>query len=185
MASIITKISKIASTLTEQSQSQRRLIFRLVKSIGVADEAMLYDLVPAADWILKRQIMATKLFLKDAIYVPTKQLAQGLQELSIALRAELMMICSEELRAVLTTTIGAGTKKFELIQSEIEQIQRNTRRLENIRLRESEILEAFIASLRNAVNGDPAIIDQIILAQAKALGIEPPVGIKTKAKTAA
>ncbi|MCX6123506.1 MAG: hypothetical protein NTV34_01960, partial [Proteobacteria bacterium] len=184
-ASIITKVTKIASTLSEQSHSQRRLIFRLVKSIGVSDEAMVYDLVPEADWDLKRQIMSTKLFLKDAIYVPIKHLARGLQDLETTLRAELIIVCSQELRALLTASVGARTKKYEVLQLEVDQIQRNGRRLENIRLREFEILEAFMVSLRNAINGDQAIIDQIILAQAQALGIDPPAGLKIKDKSAA
>jgi hypothetical protein len=180
IAGIITKIEQVASTVTERAQAQRRLILRLVKTVTVADEGMVYDLVPPEDWDLKRQIMQTKLFLKDIAYVPGKVIGQAFGGLPLARRAEVMLMADETLKAAIQATVPAGTKKAEMLQTEIDQTQKNAKKMAEITARKDAVMESLITAVRKLVASDRNVVDQIILAQAKALGIQPPEGIKAQ-----
>jgi len=188
IAQMITKLTQVSAGITERSQAQRRLILRLVKTVTVADEGLVYDLVPSEDWDLKRQIMQMKLFLKDAVFVPTKTLAQAFGSLPLARRAEVMILAEQDLKSALTATVGSGNKRAEMLQTEVDQTQKNAKKIAEINSRKEAVMESFIAAVRRVVSSDKAVIDQIILAQAQALGIKPPEGISTAAenrKTAA
>ncbi len=180
IAGIITKIEQVASTVTERAQAQRRLILRLVKTVAVADEGMVYDLVPPEDWDLKRQIMQTKLFLKDIAYVPGKVIGQAFGGLPLARRAEVMLMADESLKSAIQATVPAGTKKAEMLQTEIDQTQKNAKKMAEISARKDSIMESLLNAVRKLVGADRNVVDQIILAQAKALGLQPPEGIKAE-----
>jgi hypothetical protein len=181
IAGVITKLQGITASLTEKSQAQRRLILRLAKTVAVSDEDMVYELVPAEDWDLKRQIMRQRIFLKDAIYLPTKTLSTAFNSLPLAIRAAIMIVGNDELKSVINNTIQAGSKKAEILQTEIEQIKKNAKKLEDIESNKHKFLESMITSIRKLVTGDIGLVDQIILAQAKALNIDPPADLKAKA----
>ena len=171
---MVDKISKISATIVEKSQSQRRLILRLAKSVGVSEEEMVYELIAPEDWDLKRQIMGQKMFLKDVVYTPLKQLAQAFGSLPLKTRTEIMLVCAPKLKAALMNSLGVGSKKSEMLQTEIDLANGNIKKLAEIMTRKDPIMEAFMVAMRKTVSGSPATIDQIILAQAKALGLTPP-----------
>ncbi len=180
IASIITKIEQVASTVTERAQAQRRLILRLVKTVSVADEGMVYDLVPPEDWDLKRQIMQTKLFLKDMAYVPGKVIGQAFGGLPLAKRTEVMLMADAALRAAIQSTLPSGTKKAEMLQTEIDQTQKNAKKMAEINTRKDAIIESLLTAVRKIVSSDRNVVDEIILSQAKALGLQPPEGVNAQ-----
>ena len=183
IAQMITKLTQVSAGITERSQAQRRLILRLVKTVSVTDEGMVYDLIPAEDWDLKRQIMHMKLFLKDAVFVPTKTLAQAFGSLPLARRAEVMILAEQELKSALTATVGSGNKRAEMLQTEVDQTQKNAKKIAEINSRKEAVMESFISAVRRVVSADKTVIDQIILAQSQTLGIKPPEGISTVPET--
>jgi len=183
IAQMITKLTQVAASITERSQAQRRLIMRLVKTVTVSDEGLVYDLIPGEDWELKRQIMQTKLFLRDVPYVPLKTLTQAFNALPLARRAEVMVIADEALRNALNATVGSGNKRAEMLQTEVDQNQKNQKKMADINARKSAILETLVSSVRKVISNDAAVIDQIIFAQAKALGLKPPEGLNLPAET--
>lgn len=177
IAQMITKLAQVSAGIAERSQAQRRLIMRLVKAVEISDEAMVYDLVPVEDWDLKRQIMQSKLFLSDVRFVPVKALNQAFNSLPLARRAEVLLVADELLKAALTATVGTGNKRAEMLQAEIEQNQKNAKKMAEINTRKIAILESFVVSVRKVISADKSIVDQIIFAQAKALGVSPPEGL--------
>jgi hypothetical protein len=180
IAAVISKLRNISSSLVEKSQSQRKLILRLAKSVSVADEDIVYELVPPEDWDLKRQIIRQRIFLKDAIYVPAKTLNAAFGSLPLATRCAVMIVASDELKKSIMATMQSGSKKAEILQTEIEQTKKNAKKLELIQSTKDKYLEAMATATRKFVTGDLAVVDQIMLAQAKALNIEPPAELKAK-----
>ena len=180
IAAVISKLRNISSSLVEKSQSQRKLILRLAKSVSVADEDIVYELVPPEDWDLKRQIIRQRIFLKDAIYVPAKILSAAFGSLPLATRCAVMIVASDELKKSIMATMQSGSKKAEILQTEIEQTKKNAKKLELIQSTKDKYLEAMATATRKFVTGDLAVVDQIMLAQAKALNIEPPAELKAK-----
>ena len=177
IATIITKLEQTAATVTERSQAQKRLIMRLVKSASPADEGTVYDLIPAEDWEMKRQIINTRMFYRDVIFVPEKLLGIALSTLSLSRRAEIVVAVDENLRRTLLASVGLGTKKAELLQTEVDQLQKNARKLADVTTRKEVVIESFLNAVRKVVSSDKTAADRIILAQAKALGISPPENI--------
>ena len=141
IAQMITKLSEVSAGIVERSQAQRRLIMRLVKTVTSAEEGLVYDLIPADDWELKRQIMQTKLFLKDVQYVPVKSLGQAFSSIPLGKRAEIILVADDALKAALNATVGSGNKRAEMLQAEIEQNQKNTKKMGEISARKSAILD--------------------------------------------
>jgi hypothetical protein len=174
---MITKLSEVSAGIVERSQAQRRLIMRLVKTVNTSEEGLVYDLIPAEDWELKRQIMQTKLFLRDVQYVPTKALGQAFSSLSLGKRAEVILVAEDTLKAALNASVGSGNKRAEMLQAEIDQNQKNAKKMGEINTRKSAILEGFVLAVRRVITSDKLIVDQIIYAQAKALGINIPEGL--------
>lgn len=183
IAQMITKLSEVSAGIVERSQAQRRLIMRLVKTVTSAEEGLVYDLIPADDWELKRQIMQSKLFLRDVQYVPAKALGQAFSSLPLAKRAEIILVADDALKAALNATVGSGNKRAEMLQAEIEQNQKNTKKMGDISSRKSAILEGLVVAVRRVVGADRQIVDQIIYAQAKALGLKIPEGLVLPADT--
>lgn len=181
IAQMITKLGQVAAGITERSQAQRRLIMRLVKTVTVADEGVVYELVPAEDWDLKRQIMQSKLFLRDVAFVPTKALTLAFNTLPLPRRAEVMLVADDAIKVALNATVGTGNKRAEMLQTEIDQNQKNAKKMADISARKSVILEALVSAVRRAISADKSIVDQIIYAQAKALGVNPPEGLNLPA----
>jgi uncharacterized protein YyaL (SSP411 family) len=181
IAQMITKLGQVSAGITERSQAQRRLIMRLVKTVTVADEGVVYELVPAEDWDLKRQIMQSKLFLRDVSYVPAKALTQAFNALPLPRRAEVILVADDGVKAALNATVGTGNKRAEMLQAEIEQNQKNAKKMADINARKTVILEALVAAVRRVISADKNIVDQIIFAQAKALGVNPPEGLNIPA----
>jgi hypothetical protein len=177
IAQMITKLSEVSAGIVERSQAQRRLIMRLVKTVNTAEEGLVYDLVPAEDWELKRQIMQTKLFLRDVQYVPTKALGQAFSSLPLVKRAEVILVAEDALKAALNASVGSGNKRAEMLQAEIDQNQKNAKKMGDINARKSAILEGFVLAVRRVIGADKQIVDQIIYAQATALGIKIPEGL--------
>jgi uncharacterized protein YyaL (SSP411 family) len=177
IAQMITKLSEVSAGIVERSQAQRRLIMRLVKTVNTAEEGLVYDLIPAEDWELKRQIMQTKLFLRDVQYVPTKALGQAFNSLPLGKRAEVILVAEDTLKAALNASVGSGNKRAEMLQAEIDQNQKNAKKMSEINTRKSAILEGFVLAVRRVITSDKLIVDQIIYAQAKALGIKIPEGL--------
>ena len=177
IAQMITKLSEVSAGIAERSQAQRRLIMRLVKTVTTAEEGMVYDLIPPDDWELKRQIMLTKLFLKDVPYVPVKALGQAFNALPLAKRAEVMLVADEALKTALNSTVGSGNKRAEMLQAEIDQNQKNVKKMAEINNRKSATLESLVQSVRRVIAADKQIVDQIIFAQANALGLKIPEGL--------
>ncbi len=181
IAQMITKLGQVSAGITERSQAQRRLIMRLVKTVTVADEGVVYELVPAEDWDLKRQIMGSKLFLRDVSYVPAKALTQAFNALPLPRRAEVILVADDAVKAALNATVGTGNKRAEMLQAEIEQNQKNAKKMADINARKTVILEALVAAIRRVISADKSIVDQIIFSQAKALGVNPPEGLNLPA----
>jgi hypothetical protein len=177
IATMITKLSEVAAGIVERSQAQRRLIMRLVKTVTTEDEGLVYDLVPPDDWDLKRQIMQTKLFLRDVQYVPGKTLNQAFNSLSLPRRAEVMIVADEAITGAINAIIGTGNKKAEMLQTEVDQAKKNPKKMSDINMRKAAILEGFTVAVRRVVASDKAVIDQVIFTQAKALGLQPPEGL--------
>jgi hypothetical protein len=177
IAQMITKLSEVSAGIVERSQAQRRLIMRLVKTVNTAEEGLVYDLIPAEDWELKRQIMHTKLFLRDVQYVPAKALGQAFSSLPLVKRAEVILVAEDALKAALNASVGSGNKRAEMLQAEIDQNQKNAKKMGDINTRKSAILEGFVLAVRRVITSDKLIVDQIIYAQAKALGIKIPEGL--------
>jgi hypothetical protein len=177
IAQMITKLSEVSAGIVERSQAQRRLIMRLVKTVTTAEEGLVYDLIPAEDWELKRQIMQTKIFLRDAQYVPAKALGQAFSSLPLAKRAEVILVAEDALKAALNASVGSGNKRAEMLQAEIDQNQKNAKKMGDINTRKAAILESFVVAVRRVIGADKQIVDQIIYAQATALGIKIPEGL--------
>jgi hypothetical protein len=51
----------------------------------------------------------------------------------------------------------------------------------DINVRKTAILEALVAAVRRVISADKSVVDQIIFAQAKALGVNPPDGLNIPA----
>jgi hypothetical protein len=68
-----------------------------------------------------------------------------------------------------------------MLQAEIEQNQKNAKKMADINARKTVILEALVTAVRRAISADKSIVDQIIYAQAKSLGVNPPEGLNLPA----
>jgi hypothetical protein len=92
-----------------------------------------------------------------------------------------MMVADDAIKASLNATVGSGNKRAEMLQAEIEQNQKNAKKMADINVRKTAILEALVAAVRRVISADKSVVDQIIFAQAKALGVNPPDGLNIPA----
>jgi hypothetical protein len=88
-----------------------------------------------------------------------------------------ILVAEDTLKAALNASVGSGNKRAEMLQAEIDQNQKNAKKMGEINTRKSAILEGFVLAVRRVITSDKLIVDQIIYAQAKALGIKIPEGL--------
>jgi hypothetical protein len=88
-----------------------------------------------------------------------------------------ILVAEDALKVALNASVGSGNKRAEMLQAEIDQNQKNAKKMGDINTRKSAILESVAVAVRRVIAADKQIVDQIIYAQATALGIKIPEGL--------
>lgn len=171
---LIRKITDTAQKIIVKSLAHQRLILKLVKNASIEQEDMIYELIPASDFELKRQIIRTKLLFRDIKYVPNALLEKAFSRLPIKVRAQVVLAADEELKKQINRIVGTGTRKGEVLQAEIAQLERSEKRMNEIKANRNALFSDFIYEIRSIIADDNQWVDLILKAQAEDLNLELP-----------
>ncbi|MEI8024743.1 MAG: hypothetical protein WCI18_00210 [Pseudomonadota bacterium] len=176
---LIRKIAATAEKIIVKSLAHQRLILKLVKNATLDQEEMIYELIPSNDFELKRQVIKTKLLFKDLKYVPQTLFDKAFAKLPIKVRAQIVIAADEELKKVIFKAVTAGTRKFELLQAEVSELERNEKRVADIKLNRISLFGELMFEIRAMISDNPQWIELILKAQADELNLDAPSGIDT------
>lgn len=174
---LIRKISATAEKIIVKSLAQQRLILKLVKNATLDQEDMIYELIPLNDFELKRQIIKTKLLFKDLKYVPQNVFDKAFSKLPIKVRAQIVIAADEDLKKIIFKTVTAGTRKFELLQAEVSELEKSEKRVGDIKLNRLSLFGELMFEIRAMISDNPQWIEMILKAQAEELNLDSPNGI--------
>jgi hypothetical protein len=171
---LIRKISITAEKITVKSLAHQRLILKLVKNASLDQEDLIYELIPATDFELKRQIIKTKLLFRDIKYVPNSLLDRAFSKIPVKVRAQLILASDDELKNQFYRIVVSGTRKAEVLQAEISQLERSEKRMAEIRQNRSALFSDLMFEIRAIIADENQWIDQILKAQSEDLNLGLP-----------
>jgi predicted DNA-binding protein (UPF0278 family) len=171
---LIRKITDTAQKIIVKSLAHQRLILKLVKNASIEQEEMIYELIPASDFELKRQIIRTKLLFRDIKYVPNALLEKAFSRLPIKVRAQVVLAADEELKKQINRIVGTGTRKAEVLKAEIAQLEKSEKRMNEIKANRNALFSDFIYEIRSIIADENQWVDLILKAQAEDLNLELP-----------
>ena len=168
---LIRKITDTAQKIIVKSLAHQRLILKLVKNAGIDQEDMIYELIPTTDFDLKRQIVRTKLLFRDIKYVPNALLERAFSRLPIKVRAQVILAADEELKKQIYRIVGSGTRKAEVLQAEVTQLEKSEKRMSEIKANRNSIFNDLIYEVRAIIADESQWVDLILKAQAEELNL--------------
>ncbi len=171
---LIRKITDTAQKIIVKSLAHQRLILKLVKNASIDQEDMIYELIPTNDFDLKRQIVRTKLLFRDIKYVPNALLERAFSRLPIKVRAQAILAADEELKKQIYSIVGSGTRKAEVLQAEVSQLEKSEKRMSEIKANRNAIFNDLIYEVRAIIADESQWVDLILKAQAEDLNLELP-----------
>ncbi len=170
--SLIKKISASAEKIVVKSLAHQRLILKLVKNATLDQEDMIYELIPSNDFELKRQIIKTKLLFKDLKYVPQALFDKAFGKLPIKVRAQIVIAGDDEMKKLIFKVVTEGTRKFELLQAEVSELEKSEKRVADIKVNRLSLFGELMFEIRAMISDNPQWIEMILKAQAEELNVE-------------
>ena len=166
------KIAASAEKITFKSLAHQRLILKLVKNATLDQEEMIYELIPPTDLELKRQIIKTKLLFRDLKYAPQTLLDKSLSKLPIKVRAQIVIAADEDFKKLIFSVYTAGTRKFELLQAEVSELERSEKRVADIKQNRISLFNELMYEIRAMIADNPQWVEMILRAQADELNLD-------------
>jgi hypothetical protein len=169
----------------EKSRKQERFVLRLVKSANIEDEATVRELIAPENLELLKAAMTTKFFYSDIKYVSPEVLKLTLDTFPMRQRAEFIAVVDSEIKSSLLAFFEDGSKIREMLNSELELIEKNPDRSKEVQKQKPTLINKFMNNLRTKAVAKPSIIDEALISFAKANNIETPEWLVSQESEAA
>jgi hypothetical protein len=157
-----------------QSNRKERFVLRMFKTASLKEEDALLEVLPEGDVVLRARVLEQRFPLFDACYLPPKVLKGIVDGLGSSRRMELVAVAPDALRKALLALYEAGTTQREILDEELETLQKSEKRRTAVEKSRWVILEAFMERVRIAVGNDASLVAQALAAYCQAKGFAEP-----------
>jgi len=171
---VAARLKKMSVGIMSQNQAQSRLLLKLVKMVAIEDEDQVYDLIPAADWELKKKIFKIRVLFRDIIYVPKTVIDQSFGSLPSKVKAQILVSVEGAVKDVLLANLPAGSRKRELIDQEISDIESSEKKKNQALNNRWNLLGTLMNNIRINLLKDEKLLTEMISNQAAAFNIPDP-----------
>ncbi len=130
----------------------------LMKEMDVSNEGKVYAALPPEKYLLKRKMRQLNFPFADLLYYPIGELKALLDKWSIADRAELIFISSDEIGQRMLSVYSGSQKVSDMLFFELEAMKNNTARKRRLFRRRFEIQKNFLFLVRAAITENPDLL---------------------------